>query len=199
MIYITIGIFGFLAAFFFDMVSLRSIPRAKPVIWIIAVALIVFAHLMVCVKSERLEFPIWLSGIGWALLPVFIFLFLYSLFVNLPFRQTYVASGIGNELIRTGTYALVRHPGVLWYAFFLISLILVSESKLLLIASPIWLVMDTLHVIIQDKFLFSKMFEDYDDYRQETPMLIPNMRSMGHCLRTITKSGTRCKVQEGSG
>lgn len=180
------------------MVSLRSIPRAKPIVGMAVVALICFATLMVCLESGRLELPMWLTGVGWALLPIFLFLFFYSLFINLPFRKTYVAPGVGNELIRTGTYALVRHPGVLWYAFFLISLILVSESELLLIASPIWLAMDILHVIIQDKFLFGKMFEDYDDYRRETPMLIPTVRSIGLCLRTSIRSGTRCEVPEGS-
>jgi protein-S-isoprenylcysteine O-methyltransferase Ste14 len=197
--YITIGVLGFLAAYLFDVVSLRRIPGAKQGVGIVAVALIGYATLMVCLKSERLELPIWLTWLGWALLSVSVPLLLYSLFINLPFRKTYVVPGVGDRLIRTGTYALVRHPGVFWYALLLGSLILVSKSKLLLIASPVWLAMDIVHVIIQDRFLFGKMFKDYDDYRRETPMLIPSRRSISACLRTLRQPRTESEFQEGRG
>lgn len=199
MSYITIGVLGFLAAYLFDVVSLRRIPGAKQGVGIVAVALIGYATLMVCLKSERLELPIWLTWLGWALLSVSVPLLLYSLFINLPFRKTYVVPGVGDRLIRTGTYALVRHPGVFWYALLLGSLILVSKSKLLLIASPVWLAMDIVHVIIQDRFLFGKMFKDYDDYRRETPMLIPSRRSISACLRTLRQPRTESEFQEGRG
>lgn len=197
--YITIGVLGFLVAYLFDVVSLRRIPRAKQSVGIVVVALIGYATLMACLKSERLELPIWLTWLGWALLSVSVPLLAYSLFINLPFRKTYVAPGVGDRLIKTGTYALVRHPGVSWYALLLVSLILVSKSKLLLIASPIWLAMDILHVMIQDKFFFGKMFQDYDEYRRETPMLIPSRRSISACLRTLRQPRTESEFQEGRG
>lgn len=199
MSYITIGVLGFLAAYLFDVVSLRRIPGAKQGVGIVAVALIGYATLMVCLKSERLELPIGLTWLGWALLAVSVPLLIYSLFINLPFRKTYVTPGVGDRLIRTGTYALVRHPGVSWYALWLVSLILVSESRLLLIASPIWLALDIVHVFIQDRFLFGKMFKDYDDYRRETPMLIPSRRSISACLRTLRQPRTESEFQEGRG
>jgi len=197
--YITIGVLGFLVAYLFDVVSLRRIPRAKQSVGIVVVALIGYATLMACLKSERLELPIWLTWLGWALLSVSVPLLAYSLFINLPFRKTYVVPGVGDRLIRTGTYALVRHPGVSWYALLLVSLILVSKSKLLLIASPIWLAMDILYVMIQDKFFFGKMFKDYDEYRRETPMLIPSRRSISACLRTLRQPRTESEFQEGRG
>jgi len=197
--YIIIGVLGFLVAHLFDVVSLKRIPGAKQGVGIAVGALIGYATLMACLESERLALPIWLTWLGWALLSVSVPLLVYSLFVNLPFRKTYVAPGVGDRLIRTGTYALVRHPGVFWYALLLVSLILVSRSELLLIASPIWLAMDILHVIIQDKFFFGKMFKDYEDYRRETPMLIPSRRSISACLRTIRQPGTESELQEGRG
>jgi len=197
MSYITIGVLGFLVAYLFEVVSLKRISGAKQGVGIVAAALIGYATFMVCLKSGRLELPIWLTWLGWALLLVSVLFLVYSLFINLPFRKTYVVPGVGDKLIRTGTYALVRHPGVPWYALLLVSLILVSKSKLLLIASPIWLAMDILYVIIQDKFFFGKMFKDYDDYRRETPMLIPSRRSVGACLRTLRQTRTQSEFQEG--
>ncbi len=197
--YIIVGVLGFLMAHLFDVVSLKRIPGAKQGVGIVVAALIGYATLMVCLDSERLALPIWVTWLGWALLSVSVPLLVYSLFVNLPFRKTYVAPGVGDRLVRTGTYALVRHPGVFWYALLLVSLVFVSKSKLLLVASPIWLGMDILHVVIQDKFLFGKMFKDYEEYRRETPMLIPNRRSISACLRTIRQPGTESGLQEGRG
>lgn len=192
--YIAIGIIGFLTAYLFDVVSLKGISRLKLPVGIIAVSLIIYATVMACFRTEQFVLPAWITWLGWVLLPTFIFFFIYSLFINLPFRKTYITSGVGDKLIRTGTYALVRHPGVLWYAVILASLILVSRSELLLIASPIWFVMDLLHVTIQDKFLFSKMFKGYDDYRRETPMLIPNRKSIGAFLKSFRLPVTQSKV-----
>jgi len=94
-------------------------------------------------------------------------------------------------LIKTGTYALVRHPGVIWYVLFLIALLLVSRSKLFLIAAPIWIFMDILYVFVQEKFYFSRMFPGYGEYKKETPMLIPTRKSLASFWRTLGKKGRK--------
>jgi len=193
--YIAIGVLGFLAACLFDVVSLKRIPGAKPAVGFVAAGLIVYATLMVCIRSDRLGLPVGVTWLGWGLLLISLLLITYSLFVNLPWRKTYVAPGVGDTLIRTGTYAMVRHPGVLWYALLLVSLILVSKAKLLLIASPVWFFMDIVYVFIQDRLLFGKMFVGYEDYRQETPMLIPTKKSMDACFRTLRLARAQGEVQ----
>jgi protein-S-isoprenylcysteine O-methyltransferase Ste14 len=176
---------GFMTAYLFDIVSIKRIPRLKGLIWLVAASLVIYSAWMVCLDSFKFSLPAWAGIFGWVLLPTFIFCFIYSLFINLPFRKTYVKTGVGSQLIRTGTYALVRHPGVLWYGVILIALILISKSQLLLIAAPVWFAMDVIHVTIQDKFLFGKMFPEYKDYRKETPMLIPNRKSIAAFLKTF--------------
>lgn len=197
--YIAIGFLGFLVAYLFDVVSLMRIPGAKQGVGIVAAGLISYATVMVCLKSERFELPIWLVSLGSVLFFMSVVLIIYSVFINLPFHKTYVAPGVGDKLIKTGTYALARHPGVLWYVLVLISLIMISRSKLLLIAAPIWLALDILHVTIQDRLFFGKMFKGYDDYRRETPMLIPNRRSISACLKTLRQPRAESEVQEGRG
>ena len=197
--YVAIGMAGFLTAYLFDLVSLKKIPRIKGLIWIAAVVLVVYSTWMVCFDPVKFVLPAWAGILGWVLLPTFILCFIYSLFINLPFRKTYVRSGVGSQLIRTETYALVRHPGVLWYGVILVALILISRSQLLLIAAPIWFVMDVIHVTIQDRFLFGKMFPEYKDYRKETPMLIPNRRSIGVFIRTFNSPKVREGVLEDMG
>jgi len=185
MIYIAIGAFGFLIIHLFDIVSLKRVPKAKPFSWILGSGLLVYALTMTCLQSDKLLLPMWSAWLGWGLLFVSFSLLVYSLFINLPFRKTYVATGVGDKLITTGLYALVRHPWVHCFTLLLLSLVLVSRSSLLLIASPIWILLYILLVVIQDKLLFGRMFDGYDTYRQETPMLLPNKRSVNAFLSSL--------------
>ena len=97
----------------------------------------------------------------------------------------YAEQGVGDKLVTTGTYALVRHPGVLWYAIFLVGMILASGRWLALLAAPVWLLIDVLHVWIQEKVFFNQMSPEYEQYKQQTPMLIPTRRSIARCLQTF--------------
>ena len=178
MAYITLGILGFLIIHLFDVVALKKIPLAKPVTWILGSGLLAYSLVMVCLAPDKLPLPIWSTWLGWLLLLISLLLLIYSLFINLPFRKTYVATGVGDKLIKIGLYALVRHPWVHCFILVMLSLILISRSSLLLIASPIWILLDILLVVIQDKFFLGRMFQGYSIYRQETPMLLPNRRSV---------------------
>ncbi len=185
MIYIAIGCLGFLVIHLFDIVSLKRLAGAKPFTWILGSGLLAYALAMVCLRSDKLPLPIWSTWLGWALLSISLFLLIYSLFINLPFRKTYITTGVGDKLITTGLYALVRHPGVHWFILVLLSLILVSRSSLLLITAPILILLDIVLVIVQDKFFFGRMFQGYDSYRQETPMLVPNQQSINALTNSL--------------
>ena len=190
MIYITIGAIGFTVVHIFDFVSLKRIPKLKPVIWAAGSGLLIYALVMLCLSPEKLVLPVWLTVVGWVVLGLSGVFLIHSLFIKLPFRKTYVAEGVGDELITSGPYALVRHPGVIWFTLFMLSLIPVSRSTILLIAAPVFIAIDILLVFLQDKFVFGRMFNGYKDYRRETPMLLPNRKSLGAFLHSIrsTKS-----------
>jgi protein-S-isoprenylcysteine O-methyltransferase Ste14 len=189
--YILLGIAGFFVAYLFDFVSLRKTLYAKQAIGLIAVCLTGYSHLMVCIRGERLSLPAGFSYVGWPLFGLASLAMIYSLFLEIPFKQTYIAQGAGNKLVTTGTYALVRHPGVLWYTLLLISLIFISKRQLMLSAAPIWFLMDVLYVWIQDRFFFPRMFPDYGRYQRETPMLIPNRASLSRCFTTFAEGWGR--------
>jgi protein-S-isoprenylcysteine O-methyltransferase Ste14 len=182
--HILLGVLAFLIAFFFDLATLRRIPYLKQIIGLASASLFGYSLLAVCLAPVKLRLPDWLSWVGWLFLLVSFSLLVYSLFLEIPFRQTYVADGVGDRLVKTGTYALVRHPGVLWFALFLASLILVSRSRPLLVAAPVWFFMDVLYVWIQERFYFTRMFPGYEQYKQETPMLVPNRESIAKFVKT---------------
>ncbi|MEE9201566.1 MAG: hypothetical protein V3U31_00030, partial [Dehalococcoidia bacterium] len=110
-------------------------------------------------------------------------LFIYSVFVEIPLAA-YLLRGSVPRLVNTGTYALCRHPGVLWAAALFVGLILVSRSTKLLVAAPVWLALDVLWVWMQDKFFFPRLIPGYKEYQGQTPMLWPNRRSLKNSIRT---------------
>ena len=176
--YIFIGIIGFLAGYAFEIVSGKRWPGARPALFAVAAGLLVYSVVMVCLTSERFWLPTWAVAIGWIILPASGLLFLRSLFFDLPFKGTYGTSRSGSYLVTTGTYAHVRHPTVPLFLLALISLLLVSQASLLLLAIPIWGSLDVLWVILQERMVLTKIFPDYAEYRETTPMLIPDRRTI---------------------
>lgn len=171
----------------FDLVSIKKWPLAKPFIWLLGSALLIYALVMISLQPDKLLLPVWSVWVGWFALTLSLPLLIYSLFLNLPFRRTYLTAGVGDKLVRTGLYALVRHPGVHWFTVFIFSLVLVTKSSLLIIAAPVFIILDIVLVIVQDRIIFGRMFPDYDKYRQETPMLLPNRQSIKACFSSFRK------------
>jgi protein-S-isoprenylcysteine O-methyltransferase Ste14 len=183
--YIALGAAAFVVGVLFDLATLREWRYVKPALGLTALLVWIFAVYGVVRTSARFLLPAGLSWLGWPLLVVATVLLVYSLFIEIPFRQTYAKTGKGSKLITTGTYALCRHPGVLWFGLLLIALILLSQATLLLVAAPVWLLADLLWVWVQDAYLFPAMFPGYRLYQEKTPMLLPTWKSAVECIRTL--------------
>jgi protein-S-isoprenylcysteine O-methyltransferase Ste14 len=184
MIFVGLGGLGFLVGYAFELTSTKAIPALRPVLWLISVGLLGYSLAQVCLRSERFWAPGWLVGLGWGLVLVAALLLIHSLFVEIPLRHAYLAPGPSPRLVRSGTYALVRHPSALWYGLLLFSLLLASRSYLLAVALPLWMLLEILWVVLQERQL-RRVFPDYADYQRTTPMLIPNRRSLRACLRSL--------------
>jgi protein-S-isoprenylcysteine O-methyltransferase Ste14 len=186
MIYILIGAAGFIILFFFDLAALKQIRFLKTVIWVVGNGLIFVSLNIMMFRSPRYTLPDAIRYSGIALSVITSPLLAYSLLIEIPFKRTYLDKGTGDKLVITGTYALVRHPGVLWLILLLIGFFLSTGSKTLLITLPVWAFLDILYIIIQDKIFFVRQFgEEYVRYQQEVPMLIPNIKSIKRCLSTF--------------
>jgi protein-S-isoprenylcysteine O-methyltransferase Ste14 len=188
MLYIIIGAVGFTVVHIFDLVALKKVPRLKPVIWSVGSGILIYALVVICLSPEKLVVPAWLTGVGWGVLVLSASLLIHALFISLPFRKTYIDRGVGDKLVDRGVYALVRHPGVIWFTLLMLALIPVARSRLLLIAAPVFIALDIVLVIIQDKFIFGRMFRGYERYRRETPMLLPNKKSFTAFLRSFRQA-----------
>lgn len=119
---------------------------------------------------------------------MFLGLLVYTLFFALPFKETYTDGDNSQEpakVCKKGMYALCRHPGVLWLAGAYVCLAVEFSTVGVIVNSILFVVLDVIYVIFQDKWTFVRTFADYEEYKRETPFLIPCAGSIRKCLRTM--------------
>lgn len=106
----------------------------------------------------------------------------YSLFFSFSCSEAY--AGAGGDNVRypsTGRmYALCRHPGVLFFIIIYAGLILVTNMPAT--GGAMMCILNLLLIVFEDIYVFPSVFEAYDKYKQGTPFLIPNMRSIRKCI-----------------
>jgi protein-S-isoprenylcysteine O-methyltransferase Ste14 len=180
-----LGAMAYACAACFDLAALAGRKNLKRLAGLLALVSFSIAFVWAILVGPALAVPGFLSVLGWPLMAIAIALLLYSLFLEIPFTNTYLAHDAPSKLVRTGTYALCRHPGVLWLGFFLLGAVLASRSYTLLWAALLWWGLDFIYAWWQDRWLFPRQFPDYRAYQRETPMFLPTRASIRHCLRTL--------------
>ena len=139
-----------------------------------------------CIKSNFLLYrslPIIIVFIVFSI--IFLFLLIYSLFFALPSTDTYSVNGTIKKTCDNGVYALCRHPGIIWFSLFYLSLW--GAGLVPWYISLIFSVENLIYAIVQDIYIFSKTIPRYNEYKKNTPFLIPNINSIKKCINTITK------------
>jgi protein-S-isoprenylcysteine O-methyltransferase Ste14 len=100
------------------------------------------------------------------------------------------------HLTEEGTYALCRHPGVLWLFALQASLAFAAASLPLLAALPIWTLLNVILAAAEDRSVFPELFGDaYAVYRQRTPFLVPNTESFRRCVASFGATRPNPRLQ----
>jgi len=179
------GMVAYLPASLAEWGALRGIRGLKPAGWACVALLHAWA-----VPAAACAAPAWTPGIagrvgGVALALTAGVLLLWSWVLEIPFVSSWARSEPGHRLVTTGTHALVRHPGVLWYALLLAGLLLATGSGTLVTALPLWIAADVVYVAWEEAVVFPRQFPDYAEYRRTTPFLVPTPASLRRALETL--------------
>lgn len=179
------GLAGFVLMFAFDWLTATKPGAARGFLGLAGLLLLAAATAILFILECESHRLLSAGGIIFSLLGLgFLALMAWSLFFELP-QETYVGKEPRRLVVDTGTWALCRHPGLLWFAFGYGFLALASGSGNFALAAVIWTVADIVYVIVQERFVFRKIFEDYERYISTTPMLVPTRESIARCLETI--------------
>lgn len=110
---------------------------------------------------------------------------IYTLFFALDFDSTYVSEQF--KVYDKGVYALCRHPGYIFLSLFYIGLWLAFKTSLLFEMMLVINILNFVYIVIQDKYIFVKVFVDYDSYKENVPFLMINKKSITKCFSDIAR------------
>ncbi|MFC1967622.1 methyltransferase family protein [Chloroflexota bacterium] len=185
MSYILVGLLSFVLMAGADWATYKKVRFLKPLLWFAVIPTAAYALVMAWLNSARFTFPDILSLIAWFPLLLFFGLFVYSAFIEIPLK-TYIATSQPIKVVTNGTYSLSRHPAALWFAGWLVSAIIVSQSVTLAVAAPFWIAAYVGCIFWEDMLTSIGDFgEEYRKYQGTTPMIIPTRRSIARFWRNM--------------
>ena len=184
--YILIGLLGFVFMAGADWTTYKKIPFLKPILWSAIIPVFSYAIVMVWTDTARFDFSSVFSMVAWVPLLFFFGLFIYSLYVEIPLKSTYVDSFQPIKVVTDGTYSLCRHPAALWFGVWLASAVIASRSVTLAVAVPFWIAAYIGCILWEERLCcLGKFGEDYERYQEVTPMLIPTLTSIGRFSKEV--------------
>lgn len=183
MIYLGLGICGFILLLLFDICSLTEKSVIKYFFGVSGFGLIIVSSAFLLRINSSITFSFSLRVFSLTIAILSLLLLIYSLFIEVG-KKTYQYKN-ESKLITTGTYALSRHPGVLWFLFVYLFGAIYFQNYFILYAGLIWTGINIIYVSIQERFIFTKLFDNYGSYIKTTPMFLPSSKSLERCITTL--------------
>lgn len=147
------------------------------IILILSTLSLIYYHLI------KIEFTMLKILVGFIIILTFSTL-LHTLFVILPFKATYYIQYERRLIYKDKLYKLNRHPGVIWFNFTFVFLMILLNSKVIVVYSLVAIVSNIIYVTVQDIYIYPKLFIDYDEYKNEVPFLIPTKESIMNTINS---------------
>lgn len=180
-----VGSIGFLCYFIYDINSVTIKNHVLQKFFLLGTLLAAVSTAGILMKGWDGMCASWIRTLCFGIFALFMFgLLVYTLFFALPFDATYVEESRERRAYTEGVYALCRHPGVLWFALMYLGIAGMIWNGEALLDGGLLIAWNTAYICLQDWRIFPKTFTNYEDYRQMTPFLIPNGRSVRRCRET---------------
>jgi len=180
MLFILSGAVGFLLMLGSDLLGIKKYNVAQSLLAFFGTLIIVCSSILILIEGKTYQMDLGLRILFGAIGLIFLFFLVYSVFIEVKKNRRR-----NNQLVTSGTYALSRHPGVLWLFFYYVFGSLFFANVDILIAGIVWSLINVIYVVIQEKVIFTRIFSNYENYKEETPMLLPTMSSIKKCLVTL--------------
>jgi len=103
----------------------------------------------------------------------------WTVFIELAFWKKRLNLG-SQDTVRRGSYGMCRHPGFWWLGFLVLFLSLPGGLSTTVVPMALMIFSNLTLIIVQDRFIFPRLFKGYGEYRKEIPFLIPRLRNRGY-------------------
>ena len=178
--YLLPGVVGFIFFIFFDLNKIYWKSKVLNLFFVFGSVLLAFSTGYCILQSDFFSL---FSGFGFRELLLLLCLILsgaflvYALFFALPFDDTYMQSE-DLPLVNKGLYGTCRHPGFWPFAFVYFFLAWLFKCNELFCCFILYSFCNFLYIVIQDRYIFPKYIENYNEYKQKVPFLIPTKDSI---------------------
>ncbi len=105
-----------------------------------------------------------------------LYLLVRAVFLDFPKERT-TAGSTSASLVTSGSYGLCRHPGFWWFSLLALDLAALRGFGGFLLSAILLILLDFVLILVQDVYLFPKIFDGYDDYKKSVPFLFPRKRA----------------------
>lgn len=136
--YVLLGALAFPLLMPFDWLALRDCAWPKNLLLLVGGIAFIGGSYRAILAGSLISISPPLSFVGWAMTGVSTILLFYSLIIEIPFTTTYLSPSAPSQVVSTGTYALTRHPDIIWMAVLLTGVVLVSRSATFVVAAFVW-------------------------------------------------------------
>lgn len=175
----TVGAVGFLAVAVYDLAQVYRRRRAAIAFsslgYLCIGASIVFLMISDVPASSSFSLLLLKGVLAFA----FFLLLIYSVVIEIPLALRHAKpdpSGVRRAVAR-GTYALVRHPGFLWFTLMWVAIILIYLNPVVTVVGFGLVTLDFLLIVFEDIIFFPRIFSNYAWYKKHTPFLLPRLRA----------------------
>jgi protein-S-isoprenylcysteine O-methyltransferase Ste14 len=132
----------------------------------------IFSSILILILSFNIKSDLtYLTYIKVALAVLFFTLIIYSNFIEIGLKSPYSIEK--RNAYTGGTYRIVRHPGFLWFLFLMILVVLIYRNRGFTLIAMSMVGMNFVLILVEDIFIFPKIFINYENYRKSIPFIIP--------------------------
>jgi protein-S-isoprenylcysteine O-methyltransferase Ste14 len=161
-----LGASGYLLAGLYDIALLYRKELISKIFYLgFFITAIPFVFLFLTYSSAHTMFISLLLAL---LMFCFFSLLIYSVLLEIPLKKEQDCM-----LYKKGTYSLCRHPGFLWHTAFCVLTSLYFWYTAITLMMIGFILCNFILIVIEDVFLFPKMFDEYEEYKKTTPFLAP--------------------------
>jgi protein-S-isoprenylcysteine O-methyltransferase Ste14 len=109
---------------------------------------------------------------------IFLILLIYSVGIEIPLALKRNGGDKPSErrVVVTGFYALVRHPGFVWFTLLWASIIFLYQDAIVTTVGAGLVALDFALIVLEDLVFFPRIFPDYKEYKDRVPFLIPRLQ-----------------------
>ena len=192
MLYVLIGASSYAVLALGELASAKRLPNLGRLLTGVGSVELLGALVQLLRTSQRVVVSLYVAIPFYVLSAFWFFLLVYSLFVEIPLRAAYLDASKGLVPVTTGTYALSRHPGVLWWGLFLLSLFVATGRVWLAAAALLWSLANAGYSGIQERLNYRTRFGEnyplYVQYAESVPMVLPTPKTVKRCAQTVFRS-----------